>query len=221
MLTTGPQAVNVFATLLPGAAGGAFIRDTGADLRRFGGRASQGQCSHFLHLSLHAFIRVLLHDPAIPATTMATNAINGRYLVALNERLYFTKYDSALGYELWMFDPAVPTTTLVADIKPGSLSSNPGYLSVLDGKLYFRAQNNDGTELWMHDPAVPTTEEFLGNITAAPQVAGHRSVLEPFLTAADEVKFARATPETSTIQHTFETARDFILQTSGTEGGGA
>ena len=66
-----------------------------------------------------------------------------------------------------------------------------------------------------------TTEEFLGNITSAPVVARHRSVLEPFLTAADEVKFARATPETGTIQRAFDTARDFIIQTSSSEGGRA
>ncbi len=63
-----------------------------------------------------------------------------------------------------------------------------------------------------------TTEEFLANITSAPVVADYRNVLEPFLTAADEVKFARAAPEPSTIQRTFDTARDFILETSGTGG---
>ena len=62
-----------------------------------------------------------------------------------------------------------------------------------------------------------TTEEFLANITSAPVVARHREALEPFLIAADEVKFARATPGMSTIQRTFDTARDFILQTSSTE----
>lgn len=63
-----------------------------------------------------------------------------------------------------------------------------------------------------------TTEEFLANIASAPVVARYQNVLEPFLTAADEVKFARAAPEPSTIQRTFDTARDFILETSGTGG---
>ena len=62
-----------------------------------------------------------------------------------------------------------------------------------------------------------TTEEFLANISSAPVVARHRDALEPFLAAADEVKFARARPEASTIQRSFDTARDFILQTSNTE----
>ena len=55
-----------------------------------------------------------------------------------------------------------------------------------------------------------TTEEFLGNIGSAPAVARHRDILEPFLTAADEVKFARATPETSTIQRAFEVLDGYL-----------
>lgn len=59
-----------------------------------------------------------------------------------------------------------------------------------------------------------TTEEFLNNITVVPAVARHRAALEPFLTAADEVKFARVQPDPSRIQRTFDTAREFILQTA-------
>ncbi len=64
-----------------------------------------------------------------------------------------------------------------------------------------------------------TTEEFLNNITDHTPVARHRGVLEPFLTAADEVKFARQQPETQTIQRAFDTARDFIVETSKDSGG--
>jgi len=64
-----------------------------------------------------------------------------------------------------------------------------------------------------------TTEEFLANIASAPIVAQHRNALEPFLVAADEVKFARITPEKAAIQRAFDTARDFILQTAGNAGG--
>jgi hypothetical protein len=59
-----------------------------------------------------------------------------------------------------------------------------------------------------------TTEEFLNNITDVPAVAEHRQALQPFLTAADEVKFARIQPDAALIQRTFDTAREFILQTS-------
>jgi len=64
-----------------------------------------------------------------------------------------------------------------------------------------------------------TTEEFLLNIGSAPAIARHEETLKPFLTAADEVKFALARPEPTAIQHTFDTARDFILQTSQARGG--
>lgn len=66
-----------------------------------------------------------------------------------------------------------------------------------------------------------TTEEFLAGIASQAGVARHRSMLEPFLTAADEVKFARVTPAPPIIQRAFDTARDFILQSSGTAGGTA
>ena len=66
-----------------------------------------------------------------------------------------------------------------------------------------------------------TTEEFLASIVAQPVVARHREALAPFLTAADEVKFACMTPDRLLIQRTFDTARDFVLQTSDAKGGAA
>ena len=60
-----------------------------------------------------------------------------------------------------------------------------------------------------------TTEEFLANLVTAPAVARHRNVLEPFLTAADEVKFARVTPENAAMQRAFDTAEDFVVQSAG------
>lgn len=69
----------------------------------------------------------------------------------------------------------------------------------------------------LHAPE-QTTEEFLAGITRQPVVAAHRAALEPFLIAADEVKFARAVPDRAAIQRAFDTARGFVLQTSGAEG---
>ncbi len=66
-----------------------------------------------------------------------------------------------------------------------------------------------------------TTEEFLAGIGTSPVVARHRDALASFLAAADEVKFARATPDKATIQRAFDTARDFVLQTSGAKDGAA
>lgn len=59
-----------------------------------------------------------------------------------------------------------------------------------------------------------TTEEFLQHAAEAPAIAAHRAALEPFLQVADEVKFARYRPDSAVIERAFNTARDFILQTS-------
>ncbi len=70
----------------------------------------------------------------------------------------------------------------------------------------------------LHGPE-QTTEEFLANMVSEPVVARHREALAPFLSAADEVKFARATPDKAMIQRSFETARDFVVLTSNNAGG--
>ncbi|GMV97593.1 MAG: hypothetical protein HRF43_11875 [Phycisphaerae bacterium] len=59
-----------------------------------------------------------------------------------------------------------------------------------------------------------TTEEFLAGLVSAPAILRHRHVLEPFLTAADEVKFARMRPDAGAMQRAFDTAENFVRQTS-------
>lgn len=63
-----------------------------------------------------------------------------------------------------------------------------------------------------------TTEEFLAGLATAREVARHREVLQPFLTAADEVKFARFDADETAMRRAFETAERFVRQTSRTEG---
>jgi len=60
-----------------------------------------------------------------------------------------------------------------------------------------------------------TTEEFLARMVTSPSVARHRAALEPFLIAADEVKFARLLPDAGVMQRAFATAEDFVLESSG------
>lgn len=60
-----------------------------------------------------------------------------------------------------------------------------------------------------------TTEEFLAEMVTSPAVARHRAVLEPFLVAADEVKFACMRPDVAAMRRAFETAETFIFQSSG------
>ncbi len=65
-----------------------------------------------------------------------------------------------------------------------------------------------------------TTEEFLASLTNAKALTDHRQVLQPFLTAADEVKFARFDADETAMRRAFDTAESFVLQTSQREGRG-
>src|SRR5262249_22532498 len=55
----------------------------------------------------------------------------------VNGAIYFTRSDAATGNELWKYD--ANDFTPVADINPGSASSDPRALTAVDGTLYFVA----------------------------------------------------------------------------------
>jgi len=63
-----------------------------------------------------------------------------------------------------------------------------------------------------------TTEEFLAGMMTSPAVARHRVVLEPFLVAADEVKFACLRPGAEAMQRAFETAESFVIESWAARG---
>jgi ELWxxDGT repeat protein len=62
-------------------------------------------------------------------------------LVELDGRLYLEADDGLRGSELWVYDPAVPTATLAAEIWPGPAGSISMDMGVLDGRLYFSAED--------------------------------------------------------------------------------
>jgi ELWxxDGT repeat protein len=73
----------------------------------------------------------------------------------INGILYFSAYSSTYteGYELWKIDPASNTPTLI-DINPGGGSSSPSNFTLVNGTLFFAANNEtSGTELWKLDAA--------------------------------------------------------------------
>jgi ELWxxDGT repeat protein len=86
-----------------------------------------------------------------------------KYLYAFNNDLYFQGYSAAQGYELWKYDDATGTASLIQDIWPGAnpnngLSLTPNFYA-FNGDLYFTATDGGtgtghGYELWKYDPGV-------------------------------------------------------------------
>ncbi|MEO8764272.1 MAG: ELWxxDGT repeat protein [Ginsengibacter sp.] len=69
-----------------------------------------------------------------------------------NGTVYFVKYDTIYGNELWKSDGTDAGTLLVSDINPGSGASFPSDLTFCNGKLLFSATDNiHGNELWGSD----------------------------------------------------------------------
>src|SRR5262245_46752916 len=63
-------------------------------------------------------------------------------------QMYFTADDGIHGDELWRTDGTAGGTSLVADICPGSCSSEPGAFAVLGGRVFFHADDGvHGPEL--------------------------------------------------------------------------
>ena len=81
-----------------------------------------------------------------------TLTANGDHFIDLVSSLGSTTKSYTLEVTLTSPAPASPIER-VADINPGTGDSNPSYLSVFNGQLYFQANANDGVgaELWKYD----------------------------------------------------------------------
>jgi len=74
------------------------------------------------------------------------------WLTALGSRLYFTASDGEHGRELWTSDGTTAGTTMLLDILPGPLASDPRWLTAAGGRLWFAADDGvHGFELWQSD----------------------------------------------------------------------
>ena len=72
---------------------------------------------------------------------------SGGYLPVL-----FQAYNEVTGMELWITDGTIAGTMIVKDIFPGSIGSNPKYITWFRGKFYFQATDNVfGVEVWVSD----------------------------------------------------------------------
>ena len=73
------------------------------------------------------------------------------WISGIGNTLYF-ETGNASGRELWKSDGTVSGTVMVKDINSGSGNSDPSDLSVIDGILYFAANDGvHGLELWRRD----------------------------------------------------------------------
>lgn len=104
------------------------------------------------------------HDPITNMTQCLTDINPGAnpstiaFITAYNNKLYFAGTNGNdttagnTGIELYSYDPANNTTSLVMDINPGYLPSNPFGLTVINNKLYFVASETMyGKELYEYD----------------------------------------------------------------------
>src|SRR5262249_16535369 len=64
---------------------------------------------------------------------------------------YFGAQDGSTGFELWKSDGSEAGTVLVRDILPGSVSSQPLFLTDLSGQVLLLAEGPTGRELWKSD----------------------------------------------------------------------
>ncbi|MEP7317313.1 MAG: ELWxxDGT repeat protein [Panacibacter sp.] len=88
-------------------------------------------------------------------------------LTNLNGTLFFTTgIDNNNGTELWKSDGTLAGTIMVKDINPGTGSSRPGNLTVVNGKLYFSAFDGSGLHLWSTDGTMAGTQPVVNTIGA-------------------------------------------------------
>ncbi len=108
-----------------------------------------------------------------------------RSLVNVNGVLFFTADTGATapgtGRELWRSNGTANGTVLVRDIQPGTGSSNPTHLTVLNGVLFFAADDGvHGNELWKSKGTRTTTVLVSDlNITPAPSASSDPRDLTP------------------------------------------
>lgn len=94
------------------------------------------------------------------------------FLIPMGSYVYFAAYSPDNGTEIWRY-PLTGTmlsqAERVCDIVPGSGSSEPMWLTVMDGKLYFSAYREaEGRELWMSDGVPNGLTDIVQDINPGP-----------------------------------------------------
>ncbi len=102
-----------------------------------------------------SIFRIFAYDGTNPSPTLIGGGYNTSSFTGMrvyNNQLYFGAEYGAQGYELLSCD-ATGFASLVQDIMPGSVSSNPSYFAIFNNKLFFQASNSTqftgtGSELY-------------------------------------------------------------------------
>jgi ELWxxDGT repeat protein len=92
----------------------------------------------------------------------------------VGSHLIFSAKDQGHGTELWSSDGTSAGTSLLKDMYVGTISSNPGQFTEIEGFVYFGARDSThGTELWRTDGTVNGTvlvaDIALGQTSSSPQ----------------------------------------------------
>ncbi len=93
-------------------------------------------------------------DGTAAGTVPLLSGLNGNKLTAGGGLVFFTASQTGptTGHELWATDGTAAGTGLVADIQPGSVGSDPDFLTPGGGGVYFRADDGvHGKEVWFSD----------------------------------------------------------------------
>jgi ELWxxDGT repeat protein len=88
--------------------------------------------------------------------------------VALGNKFIFAATDDTHGIEPWVSDGT--TTSMLADINPGSGSSNPDSFVVGNGVVYFTANDGTSTQIWKTD-GTPGGTTKVTNIPSTPDTS--------------------------------------------------
>ena len=85
-------------------------------------------------------------------TVVVEDSIAVTGLVAAGDTLFFVGDDATNGQELWKSDGTLVGTSRVKDIRPGTLSSAPEFLTAVGNRVVFRADDGvTGAEPWVSD----------------------------------------------------------------------
>ncbi len=99
------------------------------------------------------------NKPVVTRMTSLGGEISTAAPISINGKVIFIGGDYTLGNELWVHDPINASTTLLKDIFPGPMSSEPQAFHIRsDGSLvFFIARDSTGYQVWRTDGSASGT----------------------------------------------------------------